>query len=468
MAKIIGGIGASHTPTIGFAKDTNKQDDPAWKPIFDGFAKVRQWVQDQKIDTLFIVYNDHITSFFFDHYSNFALGIDDIYYPADEGGGPRRMPPAKANAALARHVGAALVADEFDMSFFQGKPLDHGCLSPLSMMGDDNGPWTGNIVPLQVGVLQFPIPSAKRCYKLGKTLRKAIQSFPDDNLRVAIVGTGGLSHQVHGERAGFLNEKWDAEFLELIEKEPEKLAKMRLAEFATLGGVEGAEVIMWLVMRGALSDKVRRVHSATYAPSMTNIGTIILEDLGGDPDSAEVEAYRAHINYELAGAESLTGTYPFALEGSVRCFRINDFLHRLVEPEHRRRFVEDFDALAAEYKLTDVGNRPHQGPQVAGHVQARRVVLRDGENGRGARLLQPRHLRRDARRDAGAIHGQPQGGDDLFGGGRQQRGCAGREGEGGAEVILPIQGKVARSAGWSLARPPGKSVRADPLRRACA
>ena len=353
MAKIVGGIGASHSPTIGFAKDTNKQNDPAWAPIFAGFAEIRKWVTDKKVDVLFMIYNDHVTSFFFDHYSAFALGIDDIYAPADEGGGPRDVAPAKGHAALARHIGAALVADEFDMSFFQHKPLDHGCLSPLSMLGDATGPWEGTIVPLQVGVLQLPIPNAKRCYKLGKTLRKAIQSFPDETLRVAIVATGGLSHQVHGERTGFLNEDWDNEFLRLLESDPEKLVNMRLADYARLGGMEGAEVIMWLIMRGALSDKVRKVHSATYAPSATNIATLVFEDLDGEPDKGEIEAYRAHIGYELAGAETLTGTYPFSLERSVKNFRMNDFLHRLIVPAHRKRFLADFEGLADEYQLTE-------------------------------------------------------------------------------------------------------------------
>lgn len=352
MARIIGGIGASHSPTIGYAKDTRKQDDPAWKPIFDGFAEVRNWVQKQNIDVLFMIYNDHITSFFFDHYSAFALGIDDRYVPADEGGGPRDVAPATGHAALARHIGMALTADEFDMSFFQGKPLDHGCLSPLSMMGDENGPWPGSIVPLQVGVLQLPIPNAKRCYKLGKSLRKAIESYPED-LRVAIVATGGLSHQVHGERAGFVNEEWDNEFLELIEKDPETLVNTRLAEYVAKGGMEGAEVIMWLVMRGALSDSVRCVHRNTYAPSVTNIATVVFEDLAGEPDEAELESYRAHMGYELVGAEKLTGTYPFTLDRSLKNFRINDFLHRLIEPEHRNRFLKDFDGLATEYGLDE-------------------------------------------------------------------------------------------------------------------
>ncbi len=351
MAKIIGGIGASHSPTIGFAKDTGKQNDPAWAPIFESFAKVRAWVRAKEIDVLFMIYNDHITSFFFDHYSAFALGVDDVWRSADEGDGPRPVPPAKGHAALAHHVAAALVADEFDMSFFQGKPLDHGCMSPLSMMGDETGPWGGSIVPLQVGVLQLPIPNAKRCWKLGRSLRKAIQSFPDENLRVAIVATGGLSHQVHGERAGFLNEAWDQEFLDLLETAPDKLVEKRLADYAVLGGMEGAEVIMWLIMRGALSEAVRKVHLHTYAPSVTNIATVVFEDLGDEPDPEEIDAYRIHMGYELAGAETLTGTYPFTLDRSLKNFRINDFLHRLIEPAHRARFRDDFAGLAEEFGL---------------------------------------------------------------------------------------------------------------------
>jgi gallate dioxygenase len=218
-------------------------------------------------------------------------------------------------------------------------------------MGDDDGPWQGSIVPLQVGVLQLPIPNARRCYKLGKALRKAIQSYPED-LRVAVVATGGLSHQVHGERAGFLNEAWDTEFLKLLETAPETLVEKRLAEFAVLGGMEGAEVIMWLIMRGALSDKVRMVYSKTYAPSVTNIATIVFEDLGDQPAEADLKAYRAHMGYELAGAETLAGTYPFTLARSVANYRINDFLHQLVVPQHRARFQHDFDALADEYELT--------------------------------------------------------------------------------------------------------------------
>lgn len=351
MARIVGGIGASHSPTIGFAKDTGKHKDPAWKPIFDGFDGIRAWVNEKKVDVLFTIYNDHVTSFFFDHYSAFTLGIDDHYAAADEGGGPRDVAPVRGHLGLSQHIAAALVADEFDMSFFQGKPVDHGFLSPLSMLADGDNPWLGQVVPLQVGVLQMPIPSAKRMWKLGKSLRKAIESYPE-NLNVAILATGGLSHQVHGERAGFLNEDWDAEFLELLEQSPETLVNLRIADYAARGGMEGAEVVMWLIMRGALSDQVKLIHKQTYAPSVTNICTLIFEDLGGIPDPAQTEAYRQHIGSELEGANELPGTYPFTHARSHANLRINRFLHCLVQPAHRQRFVSDFDALADEHGLT--------------------------------------------------------------------------------------------------------------------
>lgn len=352
MARIVGGIGASHSPTIGFAKDTGKQNDPAWKPIFDGFDAIRGWVHEKKIDVIFMIYNDHVTSFFLDHYSAFVLGIDDRYEAADEGGGPRQVAPAIGHLGLSQHIGMSLVADEFDMSFFQGKPVDHGFLSPLSMLGDQLGPWPGQVVPLQVGVLQLPVPSAKRMWKLGQALRRAIESYPED-LNVAIMATGGLSHQVHGERAGFLNEAWDTEFLELLEKAPEQLVGMRIAEYAAKGGMEGAEVIMWLIMRGALSTQVRLVHKQTYAPSMTNIATLVFDDLGAGADASKMAAHRQHIYRELEGAESLEGNYPFTHARSHANLGINRFLHTLVQLEHRERFVKDFEALASEHGLSE-------------------------------------------------------------------------------------------------------------------
>jgi gallate dioxygenase len=352
MATIIGAIAASHTPTIGFAYDRHKENDPVWAPIFEGFKPVQQWLAAKKPDVLFVIYNDHVTSFFFDHYSAFALGIGESYSVADEGGGMRELPPIKGHAGLSHHIGAALMADEFDMSFFQGKPLDHGCFSPLSMMWPHVPQWPGAIVPLQVGVLQFPIPSAMRCYKLGQSLRKAIESYPED-LRVALVATGGLSHQVHGERAGFNNTAWDEQFLELIEKDPATLARMTQADYARLGGMEGAEVIMWLVMRGALSANIKRVHQSYYLPSMTGIATAIYENEAITPLADIQSDYRRHIGHQLAGAEALTGTYPFTLARSVKGFRINSFLHALTEPDKRAAFLADQEQAFAAADLSE-------------------------------------------------------------------------------------------------------------------
>ena len=358
MATIIGAVAASHTPTIGFAYDRHKENDPVWKPIFNDFKPVQQWLADKKPDVLFVIYNDHVTSFFFDHYSAFALGVGDSYTVADEGGGTRDLPPVKGHAALSHHIGAALMADEFDMSFFQGKPLDHGCFSPLSMMWPHQPQWPGSIVPLQVGVLQFPIPSAMRCYKLGKSLRKAIESYPE-GLRVALVATGGLSQQVHGERAGFNTIVWDEQFLDLIEKDPETLARMTQADFARLGGMEGAEVIMWLVMRGALSANIKRVHRSYYLPSMTGIATAVYENEAIAPAAfapvADIQSdYRRHIGHQLAGAEALTGTYPFTLARSVKGFRINTFLHALTDADKRGAFLTDPETAFAAAELSEV------------------------------------------------------------------------------------------------------------------
>ena len=352
MATIVGGIATSHTPTIGFALDARKHEDPVWAPIFAGYEPVRRWLAEKRPDVLFFIYNDHITSFFFDHYSYFTLGVGEKFWVADEGGGARNLPPIKGHPALARHVANGLVADEFDLSFFQEKGLDHGCFSPLSLLWPHETEWPGAIVPLQVGVLQLPIPSARRCFKLGKALRKAIESYPED-IKVAIVGTGGLSHQIQGERAGFNNTPWDMEFLELLEKDPDKLAELTIADYATRGGMEGSEVVMWLVMRGALAPRVRKLHQAYYLPSMTPIATLIFENEPDEPDAESAAAYRERIGRQWRGLESLPGTYPFTLDRSVKAYRLNAFLHSLLQPERRRRFLDDPEGLFEEAALTD-------------------------------------------------------------------------------------------------------------------
>ena len=352
MAKILGAIASSHSPTIGFALDRNKQDDPVWAPIFEAYRPIQEWLAAKKPDVLFFIFNDHVTSFFFDHYSHFALGIGDSYSVADEGGGARDLPPVPGHAALAHHVAMGLVTEEFDLSYFQHKPLDHGLFSPLSLMWPHTPTWPGAIVPLQIGVLEFPIPSALRCYKLGQALRRAIESFPED-ISVVIAGTGGLSHQVHGERAGFNNTAWDAQFLEMIEKDPAKLTQLTHADFARLGGMEGSEVIMWLVMRGALSANIKKVHQSYYLPTMTGLGTAIYENEAMEPMGVDTNhEYLRRMHHQLDGIGKLEGTYPFTLAASVKAYRLNKFLHDLIEPAKRKLFLEEPEIAFEQAQLT--------------------------------------------------------------------------------------------------------------------
>jgi hypothetical protein len=276
MARIVGGIGTSHVPTIAMAFDKGKQNDPDWTPLFKGYEPVARWLAEKKPDVLFFCYNDHATTFLFDHYPTFALGVSEEYRIADEGLGVRPIPRLKGHAALARHIARSLVEDEFDPAIFQDLPIDHGLHSPLTMMWPSKPDWPGAVVPLVVNVLQHPLPKPKRCFALGRAIRRSIASYPED-LKVAMVGTGGLSHQMIGERAGFNNESWDLEFLDLIERDPERLAAMQISDFTRLGGNEGAEVIMWLIMRGALDSKVRKVHQNYYLPMTTAMAVAVFE-----------------------------------------------------------------------------------------------------------------------------------------------------------------------------------------------
>jgi len=353
LATIVGGIAASHTPAIAFAVDTQVAENPVWAPIFEGFAPVSAWLKEKAPDVLLYVYNDHVTSFFFDHYSHFALGFSDKWPVADEGGGPRPLPAIDGHPALAEHIAKGLTADQFDLSFFQAKGLDHGVFSPLSMMLPHKEKWPTALVPLQIGVLELPIPTAKRCFALGRSLRKAILSFPED-IKVAIVGTGGLSHQVHGERAGFNNTDWDMEFLDLLEKDPEKLTEIPVSDYAKLGGMEGAEVIMWLIMRGAMTPQVRKVHQSYVLQSMTATATVIYEDIPESELPGETpEEYLAKAQREYDGVAELEGTYPFNFERSSRAYRLNKYLHGIIQPELRGRFLYDREGSYERGHLTE-------------------------------------------------------------------------------------------------------------------
>lgn len=352
MAEIVGGIASSHTPTIAYAFDNIEKQDPVWGPIFEGFTPVQQWLKEKAPDVLLFIYNDHITSFFFDHYSHFSLGVGEEFSVADEGGGRRDLPPLRGDPEFAHHLATGLTADEFDLSFFQGKALDHGVFSPLSLLLPHEPDWPAKVVPFQVGVLQFPIPSAKRCYAIGKALRRAILSYPKD-IKVAIVSTGGMSHQVHGERAGFNNTEWDKEFLDLLENDPEKLTEITIADYAKLGGLEGSEVIMWLIMRGTLSKKVKKLHEAYFLPSMTPIANVIFEEGSDEEPEESAEQYLSRIGQQLAGIDELEGTYPFTLERSIKAYRLNQFLHSLIDSKQRLRFRADPEILYEEAGLTE-------------------------------------------------------------------------------------------------------------------
>jgi gallate dioxygenase len=369
MARLIGAIGVSHTPTIGYARDRDLSSNPVWAPIFEAFEPLKIWLAEQRPDALVMIYNDHVTSFSFDHYSAFALGVGESYDVADEGGGPRDLPAVPGHPELARYLGRALMAQDFDMSFFQHKALDHGCLSPLSLLTPpDAESWPIPIVPLQVGVLQFPAPSAWRCLRLGQALRRAIDAWPQD-ARVVVVATGGLSHQVHGERAGFNNTEWDQTFLDLLQNDPEQLAAMTHADYARLGGFESAEVIMWLIMRGAMSKTIACRHRTYYLPSMTAIATTLYEDLGEATPEREQAQVRAETERQLAGIEALEGTYPFTLEVSAKTYRINRFLQGLTEPEARGRFLADPDACFLQAGLTDEEQRLIRARDWAGMIR---------------------------------------------------------------------------------------------------
>jgi gallate dioxygenase len=253
---------------------------------------------------------------------------------------------------LAQHIANGLVADEFDLSFFQAKGLDHGVFSPLSIMLPYKNGWPVSLVPLQIGVLEFPIPTARRCFKLGRSLRKAILSYPE-NIKVAIVGSGGLSHQVSGERAGFNNTEWDMEFLELLENDPEKLTELSVSDYAVRGGLEGAEVVMWLIMRGALTPRVKKVHQSYCLPSMTATATVIYEDLPGQEEGESPAEHLARSEREFGGVATLEGSYPFNFERSSRAYRLNKYLHGIIQPELRGRFLYDREGSYDRGHLTE-------------------------------------------------------------------------------------------------------------------
>jgi hypothetical protein len=262
MARIIGGIGTSHVPTIGVAYDKGKRDDPAWAPLFKGYEPVARWLAAKEPDVLVFFYNDPRHQLFLRPVSDVALGVSPRFALPDEGAGRRPLPDIHGHPGLAIHLAESLVNDEFDLAPSRSARSTTAATRRCRCCGRTSPIGPARWVPFAINVLQYPLPTAMRCYKLGQAVRRAVESYPED-LRVVVVGTGGLSHQIHGERTGFNNTEWDMRFLDLIERDPMTLARMRHAEYIELGGAEGVEVIMWLAMRGALSDGIRKLHQTT-------------------------------------------------------------------------------------------------------------------------------------------------------------------------------------------------------------
>lgn len=278
MGKIVAGIGSSHVPGVGRAYDMGRQETPAWKPLFDGYVPVKKWLEEEiKPDVAIMVYNDHGTAFFFDRVPTFALGIADAYPVADEGWGPRPLPEIPGAPELSSHLAESLVNDEFDITMCYDMPVDHGLLTPLPLLWSHDPDWNVKVIPLAVNVLLHPLPTGLRCFKLGQAIRRAVESYPEDT-RVAIVGTGGLSHQLNGERFGFLSPEFDKEWLDRIVSDPEGLTKLSHEELMLRAGAEAVEVIMWLIMRGAMAPEVIELHRNYYAPLTTGMGLLSIVD----------------------------------------------------------------------------------------------------------------------------------------------------------------------------------------------
>ncbi len=282
MASVIWGLATSHVPPIGAAMDSGRTQDPYWKPLFDGYAPARKWMADHQPDVAVIVYNDHANFVGLDMVPAFAIGAADSYAVADEGRGRRPVPPVAGAPELSEHLIRELIDDGFDITTCSRLDVDHGLTVPLSVYCPEPGDaWPCAVVPLLVNVIQYPQPTAARCLALGKALGRAIRSYPRDT-KVAVFGTGGMSHQLAGARAGLINTRFDRWFLDAIEHDPASLAALSREEYIAEAGTEGIELIMWLVMRGALSDDIVRVHETYHVPaSNTAAGLALFEELGG-------------------------------------------------------------------------------------------------------------------------------------------------------------------------------------------
>ena len=278
MARIIAGVATSHIPAIGAAWDNKKTAEPYWQPVFKGFERSKEWIAKVKPDVCIVVYNDHMSAFSLEIVPTFAIGCAAEFPIADEGWGPRAVPPVKGHPELASHIVQSLVLDEFDITIVNKMEVDHGLSVPLTLMFGQPDEWPCPVIPLAVNVVVYPVPTGNRCYNLGKAIRKALASY-DKDLRVVIFGTGGMSHQLQGPRAGLINSPFDKRFLDNLTKDPQANVRIPHLEYLREAGSEGIELVMWLIMRGALDDDVKEVYRFYHVPaSNTALGHIILEN----------------------------------------------------------------------------------------------------------------------------------------------------------------------------------------------
>jgi len=283
MARITASVYTSHVPAIGAAIDLGKSAEPYWQPLFKGYEFSKQWLQENRPDVIFLVYNDHATAFSLEMIPTFAIGCAAEFNPADEGWGPRPVPQVIGQPELAAHIAQSVIQDDFDLTIVNKMDVDHGLTVPLSLMCGQPAAWPCPVIPFAVNVVQYPVPSGKRCFMLGQAIRRAIESF-DQPLKVQIWGTGGMSHQLQGPRAGLINKAWDNRFLDRLIAEPAELAQVPHIEYVREAGSEGIELVMWLIARGAMADvaggaKPRVAHRFFHVPaSNTAVGHLILEN----------------------------------------------------------------------------------------------------------------------------------------------------------------------------------------------
>jgi protocatechuate 4,5-dioxygenase beta chain len=287
MARISASVYTSHVPAIGAAIDHGKTTEPYWQPLFAGYDFSKQWMRDNRPDVIFLVYNDHATAFSLDMIPTFAIGTAASFQPADEGWGPRPVPVVQGHPELAAHIAQSVIQDDFDLTIVNRMDVDHGLTVPLSLMcgqpDKDTGAWPCPVIPFAVNVVQYPVPSGRRCFQLGQAIRRAVESF-DHALKVQIWGTGGMSHQLQGPRAGLINKDWDKRFLDRLIHEPEALSQLPHIDYVREAGSEGIELVMWLIARGAMADihggpAPRVAHRFYHVPaSNTAVGHLILEN----------------------------------------------------------------------------------------------------------------------------------------------------------------------------------------------